>query len=74
MEIDSEVIAELWNCVRDYVPANRRNELITAMLEVFLDNEIDINDLDDIKGVDDDLDEAIEEVFGDVDTDEEYDS
>ena len=64
MEISSEVFAELWNTVRDYVSAGKRGELVLSMLEVFADNEVEITDIDEIREIDDDLDDAIQEVFG----------
>lgn len=71
MEIEAELVAELWNTIRDYVPVNKRKDLITSILEILVDNEVEINDLDEIKNVDDDLDEAIEEVFEQEETEEE---
>jgi hypothetical protein len=71
MEIEAELVAELWNTIRDYVPVNKRKDLITSILEILVDNEVEINDLDEIKNVDDDLDEAIEEVFEQEENEEE---
>lgn len=71
MEIDAKTVAELWEAVKEYVPANKRDELAVAFLEVFVNNDVEITDLDDLHGVDDSLDDAMEEVL-DHDADEDY--
>ena len=72
MHIDAKTVAELWETIKDYVNANKREEVITAMLQILVDNEVEIEDLEELKDVDDDLDSALEEVFDDFDHDDEY--
>jgi glycine cleavage system regulatory protein len=70
MEIDAKTVADLWETIKEYVPANKREELALAFLEVFVDHDIEIEDMEDLHGVDDNLDTALEEMF-DQDIDEE---
>ena len=56
MEIDAKIVAELWETVKEYVPANKREELAVNFLSVFVDNDVEIEDQEDLRGVDDDLD------------------
>jgi hypothetical protein len=71
MEIDAKTVADLWETIKEYVPANKREELALAFLEVFVDNDIEIEDIEDLHGVDDNLDTALEEVFDqEIDDDE----
>ena len=70
MHIDAKTVAELWETIKDYVNANKREEVITAMLQVLVDNEVDIEDIEELKDVDDDLDAALDAVFDDLDDDE----
>jgi hypothetical protein len=67
MEIDAKTVADLWETVKEYVPVPKREELVLAMLNVFVDNDVEIEDLDELRGVDDYLDDALSEVFGDED-------
>jgi glycine cleavage system regulatory protein len=72
MQIDAKTVAELWETIKDYVNANKREELITAILQLLVDNDVEIEDLEELKDVDDDLDSALEEVFDDFDLDEDF--
>lgn len=64
MEIDAKTVADLWETVKEYVPANKREELALSFLQVFMDNDVEIEDMEDLHGVDDNLDTALAEVFG----------
>jgi glycine cleavage system regulatory protein len=72
MQIDAKTVAELWETIKDYVNANKREELITAILQLLVDNDVEIEDLEELKDVDDDLDSALEEVFDDFDLDDDF--
>lgn len=72
MELDAKTIHHLWDTIREYVPANKREELITSILEILVDNDVDIDDKEDLYGTDDDMDAALEEVFDDIDFDDDY--
>jgi hypothetical protein len=71
MEIDAKTVADLWETVKEYVPANKREELALSFLEVFVNNDVDIEHMEDLNGVDDNLDTALTEVFGEEIDDEE---
>ena len=72
MEIDVKTGAELWETVKEYVPANKREELAVNFLSVFVDNDVEIEDQEDLRGVDDDLDQAMDELFEAEASDEDY--
>jgi len=69
MEVDSKLVAELWETVKDLIPAAKREDVALSFLEVFQDHDVEIEDLDELRGADDDLDAAIDELYGDS---EEY--
>jgi hypothetical protein len=71
MEIDAKTVADLWETVKEYVPANKREELALSFLEVFVNNDVDIEHMEDLNGIDDNLDTALTEVFGEEIDDEE---
>jgi hypothetical protein len=72
MNVDAKTVAELWDAIKDYAPAAKREEMATAFLQTLVDNEVEIDDLEDLKDVDDDLDSALEEVFDDLDLEDDY--
>jgi hypothetical protein len=72
MEIDAKIIAELWETVKDLIPAGKRDDVALEFISVFEDNDVEIQDLDALRGADDSLDSAIDELYGDVDVDEDY--
>lgn len=72
MQIDAKTVAELWDAIRDYAPAAKREEMAINFLQTFVDNEVEILDLEELQDVDHDLDTALEEVFEDLDLDEDY--
>ncbi len=72
MEIDAKTVSDLWETVREYVAANKREELALAFLNVFVDNDVEIEDLEDLRDIDDDLDAALQEVYEDELDDEDY--
>ena len=72
MEIDAKTVMNLWECVKEYVNANKREELAVSFLTVLVDNDVEITDLEELHGVDDDLDSALEEVFEDEFDEDDY--
>lgn len=72
MNLDAKTVAELWDAIRDFAPAAKREEMATSLLQALVDNEVEIEDLEDLRDVDDDLDSALEQVFEDLDMDEDY--
>jgi hypothetical protein len=72
MEIDAKTVSEIWESIRDHIPAKAREDVITGILEILEENDVEIEGLDELKGVDDDMDKALDQVFGDVDADDDY--
>ena len=72
MEIDAKTVMDLWESVKDFVPANKREECANSFLSVFVDNDIEIEDVGELHGVDHDLDTALEELYEDEFDEEDY--
>lgn len=72
MSLDSKTVAELWDAIRDYAPAAKREEMAVSLLQTLVDNEVEIEDLEDLRDVDHDLDAALEQVFEDLDLEDDY--
>ena len=72
MEINAKLIAELWETVKDLIPASKRDDVALEFLSVFEENDVEIHELDSLRGADDSLDAALDELYGDVDVDDDY--
>jgi hypothetical protein len=71
MHIDAKTVAEMWESIRDLIPANKREEAVNNLLQTLVDNEVEIEDLEELHHIDDDMDAALSEIFEDLDLDEE---
>lgn len=71
MRDDNDMIVEVWEVIRDVVPAAKREDAALRLLKVFEENGFDINE---IEGEDSILDEALillrDEEDGDDETEE----
>ncbi len=67
---EANLIVEVWELVRDSLPAGRRQEIAVGMLRSFVEFGFEKEDIADIIDEDDVLSNAFTEVF---DEGEEYD-
>ncbi len=72
MNAESTLLIEIWDAVRDHLPAARRAEAARLIVVALADYGLDAGDLRDTLGEDELLTDAIGEVFGE-DEDEEHD-
>lgn len=73
MKIESNLTMELWEIVKDYVPASQRTDVAISILKSLEDFGFDANDLTDILDEDDHLTSAYRAIFGgDEDEDGDY--
>jgi hypothetical protein len=72
MEIDAKTVMDLWESIKEFVPVTKREECAHAFLSTFVDNDVEIEDIEELHGVDDDLDTALEELFEDEFDEEDY--
>lgn len=75
MKSESNLVIEVWEQVRDYLPANRRHDAAVGILRAFTEYGFEQDDLSDIIDEDDILTAAYNDFF-DVreDDDEEGDA
>ena len=69
MEITEENILEIWEMFCELIPASKRNDLAIRYIKLILDQDIELSDLEDIRGEDEHLDHAFEYF-----SEEEYDA
>jgi hypothetical protein len=60
MEISAMSLLEIWDLFSDHIPPARKNDAAIKFLEILLDNEIDLDDLEDLRGEDDTIDVALD--------------
>ncbi len=73
MNGESTLLIEIWNAVRDHVPANRRADIAVAIVNAFADYGLDASDFRDTLGEDELITDALAEAFGTDDEDEDED-
>ena len=71
MEISDTTVLEIWNVFCDYLPPAKRADLAVKFVKTLMDEDIELGDLDDIRGEDEHLDHAIDELGEDDNIDEE---
>jgi hypothetical protein len=67
MSAEAQVVIEIWDSVRDFIPANKRLDIAENILKSFADYGFEANDLHEIIDEDKDLEEAFEIIFSDQD-------
>lgn len=66
MEIDYHTILEIWEMFSDYIQPGKRNDVAVKFLKIFLESEdISIDDLEDLREEDENLDYALDELGSD---------
>jgi hypothetical protein len=76
--MEEELIIEVWETFRDYIPEKSRDTAANQFLEFLQGHDVDSETLEGLKGYDPHLDNAIDLVLGnedegDEDEDEDYD-
>lgn len=66
--METQMLIDVWNLIKSYVPAKDRSIVAEKFVDIAMDNGIEDNDLQEMVGHDDDLDEAIKY---NLDTDED---
>ena len=72
MEITTSSVLEIWDMFSEHAPAGKRNDLAVKFLKLFVDQDIDIDELDELRGEDVHLDHALDTLGGGADYDEEF--
>lgn len=72
---ESRLILELWENVRDQLPAAKRTDVAVVWIRAFEDYGFEPEDMADLIGEDRNLEEAFQLLYGDdeEDFDEDYD-
>lgn len=65
IEIPSEALLEVWEMVSDNVPSSKKNDMAMRFLKIFTDHDVDLDDLSDLKGEDEHIDHAFDQLEGD---------
>ena len=71
MDIEESTLLEIWDAFSDHLPPAKRNEIAVKYLRIFTEHDIDISDLDELRGEDEHLDHAFAELELDADPDDD---
>jgi hypothetical protein len=69
--IDEELIIEIWETFRDYIPEKTRETAANQFLEFLQAHDVDEDTLEGLKGYDPHLDDAIELSLGSEEEEDE---
>jgi hypothetical protein len=71
MEMNTDHVLEIWEMFSEYLPSARRNDVALRFLNYFVANEIELDDLEELRGQDEHIDHALDQLV--YDKEEEYD-
>lgn len=71
MDITVAGLLELWDLFSDYVPTGKKNDIAVKFVKILIDQDIEITDLEELRGEDDHLDYALDSFAGSSDLDDE---
>jgi hypothetical protein len=71
MDITESSLLEIWELFSDFVPSGKRNDVATKFLRIFANQDVEMSSLDDIRGEDEYIDYALDEIENEED--DEYD-
>lgn len=74
MSSESELVINVWETVKDFIPVAKRTEYATDLVKHFADYGFEASDLSEIVDEDDDLTEAYKMVFEDDEDDSDDES
>ena len=72
MDLTAAGLLEIWDVFADYVPSAKKNDIAIRFIKTLIDQDIEIEDLEELRGEDDHLDYALDSFASGVDLDEEY--
>ena len=71
MEI--QMLIDMWGLMKAYVNVKERDIVATKFVDIALDNGVSDNELQELIGMDDELDEAVREILSDDEDTSDYD-
>lgn len=71
--MDEQTIIDIWETFKDYVPEKNRDAVADQFLDFLMNQEIDTETIESLKGYDPHLDQAIESVLEDAGEGDDYD-
>ena len=72
MEITAASLLEIWDLFSDYVPAAKQNDTAVKFIKTLIDADIEIEDLEELRGEDDHIDYALDSFSSHSESDEDF--
>ena len=70
--MEAQMLTDLWNLMKAYVPAKDKSIVAEKFVDICMDNGIEDDEIKELLGHDDELDEAIQYNLDVEDEDEDY--
>lgn len=70
MDIPESSVLEIWEMFVEHLPASKRTDLALRFIKHLIEHDVELDDLDDIRGEDEHIDHALD-VLGSEDDDYE---
>jgi len=67
------MLIDMWGLMKAYVNVKERDIVATKFVDIALDNGVSDNELQELIGMDDELDEAVREILSDDEDTADYD-
>lgn len=67
------VLLDIWDLFSDHIQSSKKNDIAIKFFEILINNDIDLDDLEDLRGEDVNIDFALDHLDNSViDEEEEY--
>jgi len=67
MEISDRTLLEIWELFTDYIPPGKKNDAAVKYLRIFTDQDIELEELEDLREEDEHIDYALDELASSLD-------
>ena len=74
MEISDRALLEIWEMFSDYIPPGKKNDAAVKFLHIFIEHDVELDELEDIREEDEHLDYALDELSSDLNDEYENES
>ena len=72
VELSDETVLDIWAMFVEHLPASKRNDLAVRFLTIFADQDVELSDLEDIRGEDEHLDHAFDHLMDNQEESDDY--
>lgn len=71
MDINESLVLDIWELFGELVPYSKRNDFAVRYLKLFVDQDVELDEFDDIRDQDEHLDHALKVLENESEEDED---